>query len=134
LIANIPKLLPQFDQSDLPVVLAVIEGDAKVCGEAQPVVLIRNEPVDLSPWLGLRDTAISFFRFDQAVYCSSPAYFSCGLPENSRSDRSLLAGLLKLSLLGGFEEFFDFLSSGERNEAVVYAIRSTRLSNRSTVA
>jgi hypothetical protein len=60
LIANIPKLLAQFDQSDLPVGLAVIEGDAKVCGEAQHVVLTRNEPVDLSPWLGLRDTAISF--------------------------------------------------------------------------
>lgn len=46
-----------------------------------------------------------------------PGCFPCVLPDDSRRNRSLLASLRKLSLLGGFEEFFDVLSSRKRNEA-----------------
>ena len=42
---------------------------------------------------------------------------------------SEMAGLLKLSLLGGFEEFFEFLSSQERNVAFSCSRRSTRFSS-----
>ncbi|TFD61928.1 hypothetical protein E3T43_00580 [Cryobacterium sp. Hh7] len=58
-----------------------------------------------------------------------PVCFPCGLPEDSRSDWAFLAGLLKLSVLGGLEEFVEFLSSRERNEAFSSSRRSTRFSS-----
>ena len=36
------------------------KGDGEVCGEAQYVVLVRAQPVQQSPWLGLRDAATGF--------------------------------------------------------------------------
>ena len=36
------------------------KGDGEVCGEAQYVVLVRAQPAQQSPWLGLRDAATGF--------------------------------------------------------------------------
>ena len=63
-----------------------------------------------------------------------PACLPCGLPEDCRSERSREAGLVNPSLLGGFEEFFEFLSTLERNTAFSCSSRSTRFSNRAIVA
>jgi len=52
--------LAEPDHSDVLLRLVVIERDGEVCREAQHVFLVRAQPVQQSPWLGLRDVANGF--------------------------------------------------------------------------